>query len=35
MESQKIFNLLNEASDYRFVTRNGTLPMINQTRIMI
>ena len=35
MERQKILNLLNETRDSRFVTKNGTLEMINQTQIMM
>ena len=35
MEHQKILNLLNEASDSRFMTKNATLSMINQMQIMM
>ena len=35
MEHQKILNLLNEASDSKFVKKeNGTLSIINQMQIM-
>ena len=34
MEHQKILNLVNEANNSKFVTKNGTLSMINQTRNM-
>ena len=33
MEQQKILNLLNKASDSKFVTKNATLSIINQTEI--
>ena len=35
MEHKKILNLLNEASGSRFVTKNGTLTIMNQMQIMI
>ena len=35
MEHQKILNLLNEATDSKFVTKNGTLSMIIQIQIML
>ena len=35
MEHQKVLNLLNEASDSKFVTRNETFSMINQTQIIM
>ena len=35
MEPQKVFNLLSKASDSRFMTRNGILPMINHMQIML
>ena len=35
MEHKKILNLLNEASASRFVTKNGTLTIMNQMQIMI
>ena len=34
MEHQKILNLLNEANDSKFVTKNGTLSMTTQKQIM-
>ena len=34
MEHKKILNLSNEAGDSKFLTKNGTLSMINQTQIM-
>ena len=33
MEHQKILDLLNQSSDSKFVSRTGTLPMINQVLI--
>ena len=35
MEHQLILKLLNEASDSKSVTKNGTLSLLNQTQIMI
>ena len=35
MDNQKILNLLNEASDTKFVKRKWTLPMINQIQIIM
>ena len=35
MEHQNKLNLLNEESDSKFVTRNGTFSIIHQTRTMI
>ena len=35
MEHRKILNLLNEGNDSKFVTRNSTLPMIIQKRIIM
>ena len=35
MEHQRILNLLNEATDSKFGTRNGRLSMINQIQIMM
>ena len=35
MKYKKIFNLLSESSDSKFVTKNGTLSVINQTQIMM
>ena len=35
MEHQKILNLLNEESDSKFVTKNGTLSMINHMENMV
>ena len=34
MDHQKISQLLNEANDSKFVTKNGTFSMINQNQIM-
>ena len=34
MENQKILNLLNDANDSKFVTKNGTFSMIIQIQIM-
>ena len=33
MEHQKILNLLNEANDSKFVTRNGRSSAINQMKL--
>ena len=35
MEHQKISILLNETSESKFVTKNGTLSMISQMQILI
>ena len=35
MEHQKILNLLNEASDAKFVKKDGILSMIGQIQIMM
>ena len=35
MEHPNILNLLNEANDYKFVTRNETLSMIIQRQIIM
>ena len=35
MEYEQILNLLNEASDSKFVTRNETLSIIIQIQIMM
>ena len=34
-KTPKILNLLNEAKDSKFATKNGTLSMINQMQIMM
>ena len=35
MEHQKILNLLNEANNSKFVTKNGTFSIIIQRQIMM
>ena len=35
MQHQKILNLLNEANNSKFVTKNGTLSITIEERIMV